>query len=77
MRALENIISTFSRMCSKFGDKDLFSQTFMSAGHIFTAFSNYVVASALANGYEGSLSRVENEGYRITRNDTTGNFNTF
>jgi hypothetical protein len=51
MRALENVISTFSRLSNKAGGDDI--QTFMSPGLIFKAFMKYSVATSLALGKGG------------------------
>jgi len=48
MRALENILSVFSSVGSKFGDVDLQSKTFMTPGQIYNVLCNYVAASAFA-----------------------------
>lgn len=48
MRALENIISTFSKLSSKLSGDNI--QTFMSPGMIFKAFMKYSVATSIAVG---------------------------
>jgi hypothetical protein len=50
MRALENIISTFSKLSSKVSGDDI--QTFMSPGMIFKAFMKYSVATSIAVSYD-------------------------
>ena len=51
VRALENIISTFSKV-----NVDVSSdvKTFMSSGLIFKAFMKYIVASSIGVGYHFS-----------------------
>ena len=51
MRALENILSAFATVGSKFGDLDLQSKTFMNPGQIFNALCEYVVTSAFTTGF--------------------------
>lgn len=46
MRALENILSAFATVGSKFGDIDPLSKTFMSTGQIFNALCEYINVSA-------------------------------
>jgi len=48
MRALENIISTFSKLSNKTSGDDI--HTFMSPGLIFKAFMKYTVATSVALG---------------------------
>jgi hypothetical protein len=48
MRALENIISTFSKLSNKSSGDDI--KTFMSPGMIFKSFMKYAVASSISVG---------------------------
>ena len=48
MRALENIIATFTRLSNKSSGDDI--KTFMSPGLIFKAFMKYTVATSIALG---------------------------
>lgn len=50
MRALENIIATFTRLSNKSSGDDI--KTFMSPGLIFKAFMKYTVATSIALGKE-------------------------
>lgn len=51
MRALENILSCFASIGSKFGDLDPMSRTFMNAGQMFNALCQYMSASAFSHQY--------------------------
>ena len=55
MRALENIISAFSRVGSKFGSVELLSKTFMTPGQLFNALCEYVAASSLTHEFLPNL----------------------
>lgn len=46
-RALTNLISTFTGLGKKFGDKNLTDKTFMSVGNIANALTDYIVASSI------------------------------
>ncbi len=50
MRALENLISTFSRIGDKFGDKSIKDSSFMSHAQMYKAISDYLVASSISMG---------------------------
>jgi len=52
MRALENIIATFSKVGDKFGQSQLKGSTFMSHKDIFKVLTDYLVASSIAIGYD-------------------------
>lgn len=51
MRALENILSAFATVGSKFGNLDPQSKTFMNPGQIFNALCEYITASAFTTGF--------------------------
>jgi hypothetical protein len=51
MRALENILSAFSSVGSKFGDLDIQSQTFMNPGQILNHLTNYIKMSAFTTKF--------------------------
>ena len=51
MRALENILSAFASVGSKFGDLDPQSKTFMNPGQIFNAICQYVTASSITTSF--------------------------
>jgi hypothetical protein len=51
MRALENILSAFSSVGSKFGDLDPQNSTFMNPGQIFNALCEYITCSAFTTGF--------------------------
>lgn len=51
MRALENILSAFASVGSKFGDLEPLSKTFMTPGQIFNALCDYVAASAFTTEF--------------------------
>ena len=55
MRALENILSAFSSVGSKFGDVTPAADTFMTPGQIFNALCDYVAASAFTNEFTSNL----------------------
>lgn len=59
VRALDNIISVFSTIGSKYGNLDLNSKTFMSKGQISKALHDYVVVSALTSNFMGTLSAIQ------------------
>ena len=50
MRALENIISTFSKLSNKSSGDDI--KTFMSPGMIFKSFMKYAVATSISVGFD-------------------------
>jgi hypothetical protein len=50
IRALENIVSTFSRLGDKFGNKSIKNSSFMSHGQIYKSISDYLVASSISVG---------------------------
>ena len=52
MRALENIISTFSKLSNKSSGDDI--KTFMSPGMIFKSFMKYAVATSISVGFDDS-----------------------
>jgi len=56
MRALENILSAFATVGSKFGDLNLQSKTFMSPGQIFTALCQYITASAFTTHFKPGVA---------------------
>ena len=56
MRALENILSCFASIGSKFGDLDPMSRTFMNAGQMFNALCQYMSASAFSHQYTPTLA---------------------
>lgn len=71
VRALENIISTFSRLIDRFGgETPLSGSTFMRDGQIFSALMKYVVASALTHQFEAQTLNIN---YRDT--DFQGDLN--
>ena len=70
MRALENILSAFATIGSKFGDLDMQSKTFMSPGQIFSGLCDYVVASTFTNGFE-IMHDINNKSIYQTQYDTT------
>lgn len=51
MRALENILSAFKSVGSKFGDLSPQAHTFMNPGQIFNALCEYICASAYTSCY--------------------------
>lgn len=51
MRALENILSAFASVGSKFGDLDPQAHTFMNPGQIFNALVEYIKASAFTTQF--------------------------
>jgi hypothetical protein len=51
MRALENILSIFTNVGKKVGAGDPASRTFMSAGQMYKALCNYMVASAVTTQF--------------------------
>ena len=51
MRALENILSAFATVGSKFGELNPQSKTFMTPGQIFNGLCDYVVAGSFTNGF--------------------------
>lgn len=51
MRALENILSAFSTIGSKFGDTEPQAKTFMTPGQIFNALCEYITVGAFTTGY--------------------------
>lgn len=53
MRALENIISTFSKMGDKYGDKSIKNSTFMSHGKMYKVICDYLAASSVSMGATG------------------------
>lgn len=55
MRALENILSAFASVGSKFGDLDPQSRTFMNPGQIFNALVEYIKASAFTSQFAPSV----------------------
>jgi hypothetical protein len=60
MRALENLVSTFSRIGDKFGDKSIKDSSFMSHAQMYKAISDYLVASSISMGATGdSLANAE------------------
>lgn len=54
MRTLENILSAFSTIGSKFGDIDPQAKTFMNPGQIFNALCEYITVSAFTTGYQAT-----------------------
>ena len=61
MRALENILSAFSSVGSKFGDITPAADTFMTPGQIFNALCDYVAASAFTNEFASKFDDTYNE----------------
>jgi hypothetical protein len=65
MRALENIIATFSKLSNKSSGDEI--HTFMSPGLIFKAFMKYTVATSIALGREavvrGATTNITNNNY--------------
>lgn len=66
MRALENILSAFSTIGSKFGDLNPQSATFMNPGQIFNALCEYITCSAFTSGFapqSNTLTNAVHTGY--------------
>jgi len=61
MRALENILSCFATIGTKFGDLDPMSKTFMNAGQIFNALCQYISASAFTHQFLPSTNDDTND----------------
>lgn len=57
MRALENILSAFSTIGSRFGNLDLNSKTFMKPGQMFNLLCDYVVASTFTSCFAPSIEQ--------------------
>jgi hypothetical protein len=53
IRALENIVMTFSRIGDKFGNKSIKNSAFMSHAQIYKSLNDYLVASSIAMGATG------------------------
>lgn len=51
MRALENILSAFASVGSKFGDLDPLAKTFMNPAQIFNVLCEYVIVSAFTTDF--------------------------
>jgi hypothetical protein len=71
MRALENILSAFSSVGSKFGDLSPQSQTFMTPGQMFNHLCNYIKYSTFTTQFAPSVivvnaGTVENKAQDIT-----------
>jgi hypothetical protein len=66
MRALENILSAFQSVGSKFGDLDPQSQTFMTPGQMFNYLCDYVKASAFTTEFMPQLPLVTSSRYHST-----------
>ena len=64
MRALENILSTFSSVGKKFGSIDPQADTFMTPGQIFNSLSEYVCESAYASEFLPRTADVASVKYR-------------
>ena len=73
MRALENILSAFQSVGSKFGDLDPQSQTFMTPGQMFNYLCDYVKASAFTTEFLPTKPRVTGAIYRSTMDAATIN----
>ena len=54
MRALENLISTFSSLGDKFGGQSIKNSSFMSHKQMYKAISDYLVASSVSMGATGT-----------------------
>jgi hypothetical protein len=59
MRALENILSAFASVGSKFGDLNPQSQTFMNPGQIFNALCEYISCSSFTNSFTPGMDTTE------------------
>jgi hypothetical protein len=66
MRALENILSAFQSVGSKFGDLDPQAQTFMSPGQMFNYLCDYVKAAAFTTEFLPTKPRTLGAVYRST-----------
>ena len=75
MRALENILSAFQSVGTKFGELDPQSQTFMTAGQMFNHLCDYVKASAFTTEFMPNRPRVVGAVYRGVMTDAQININ--
>ena len=64
MRALENILSCFSNVGSKFGDLDPLAKTFMNPGQMFNLLCQYISASAFTHQFAPNDTAVSNLVYQ-------------
>ena len=64
MRALENILSCFSNVGSKFGDLDPLAKTFMNPGQMFNLLCQYISASAFTHQFAPNDDKVLNLTYQ-------------
>jgi hypothetical protein len=64
MRALENILSCFANVGSKFGDLDPMAKTFMNPGQMFNLLCQYISASAFTHQFAPNDAEVPNLVYR-------------
>jgi hypothetical protein len=57
MRALENILSCFANVGSKFGDLDPMAKTFMNPGQMFNILCQYISASSFTHQFAPNESK--------------------
>jgi hypothetical protein len=79
MRALENILSAFSTIGSKFGDIDPQAKTFMNPGQIFNALCEYITVGAFTTGYQAGnitagVGMSPHDDIQVTIDGTTSDF---
>jgi hypothetical protein len=71
MRALENILSCFANVGSKFGDLDPMAKTFMNPGQMFNLLCQYISASAFTHQFAPNNADTANLVYKGCFNEET------